>query len=191
MGAYLLINYSQPSEVDLLLPLDTAIPYWPWSVSIYFTLYVMYLAAALTLDAHRYSVMLLSILGMTLFSFICFILFTSHYPRPHPDQWSHSLWKPVIDLMVFIDPPGNTCPSLHVSTSLYVGWKLKEGPKGKFWLVWGLLVSLSTLTLKQHFVLDWVCGAFLVIATLVIERLLNRGAEVDQISGNLDRGAGT
>lgn len=170
MGLYLLINYNQASEIDLLMPLDQQIPYWPWTISIYVTLYIMYLTAAIVLTPRHYAVMLISVLWLALFSFACFILFTSHYPRPDPSEWAHSVWKPLIDFMVSIDPPGNTCPSLHVSTSLYVGWSLRQSRLGGFWLLWALLVSLSTLTLKQHFVWDWICGTLLVIVTVLGEK---------------------
>ena len=104
---------------------------------------------------------------MTGISFIFFALITSHYPRPAPSEWADSVWKPLIDKMVTIDAPGNTCPSLHVSTSIYISLTMRTSTKARLWMIWGLLVSLSTLTMKQHFVWDWVGGVLL--ATLVIK----------------------
>jgi hypothetical protein len=148
VSTYLLLNHTLSPKIDLLLPLDEEIPYWPWTISVYITLYPMYLIAALSLDARRYVDVLIGVVAMTLISFVCFALITAHYPRPEPEAWAHSAWKPLIDLMISIDQPGNTCPSLHVSTSLYVGWMLKSHAWGSVWIFWGLIVSLSTLTLK-------------------------------------------
>ena len=161
VSSYLLLNNNLEHKVDLLLPIDGWIPYLPWTVAIYVGLYPMYFIAAFTLSARQYVQILFGVIMMTCVSFICFALMTSHYPRPSPEAWADSVWRPLIDLIVTHDRPGNTCPSLHVSTSLYVGWMLRSGRWGKTWLVCSLLISLSTLTLKQHFVWDWIGGSLL------------------------------
>ena len=163
---YLFLNNSLEHKVDLLLPIDEMIPYWPWTISIYLTLYVMYFSVSIILETKRFTQVLIDIVLMILISFVFFTLITSHYPRPAPEAWAHSLWKPVIDLMVSVDAPGNTCPSLHVSTSIYLALVMRKSRYGIPWLFWGLLVSLSTLTLKQHFVWDWIGG--IILAFFVI-----------------------
>ena len=163
---YLFLNNSLEHKVDLLLPIDEMIPYWPWTISIYLTLYVMYFSVSIILETKRFTQVLIDIVLMILISFVFFTLITSHYPRPAPETWAHSLWKPVIDLMVSVDAPGNTCPSLHVSTSIYLALVMRKSRYGIPWLFWGLLVSLSTLSLKQHFVWDWIGG--IILAFFVI-----------------------
>jgi membrane-associated phospholipid phosphatase len=163
---YLFLNNSLEHKVDLLLPIDEMIPYWPWTISIYLTLYVMYFSVSIILETKRFTQVLIDIVLMILISFVFFTLITSHYPRPAPEAWAHSLWKPVIDLMVSVDAPGNTCPSLHVSTSIYLALVMRKSRYGIPWLFWGLLVSLSTLSLKQHFVWDWIGG--IILAFFVI-----------------------
>ena len=169
VSGYLLLNNSLAHKVNLLLPLDEQIPYWPWSIGVYITLHPMYLIAAYSLQPRKYIHVLVGITMMTLISFVFFSIITSHYPRPAPETWAHSFWKPVIDLLVSIDAPGNTCPSLHVSTSLYLGWVLKDRKYGFGWVIWGVLLSLSTLTLKQHYVWDWIGGTLLATTTLWIQ----------------------
>ena len=169
MSGYLLLNNSLEHKVDLLLPIDTWIPYLPWTASIYFTLYLMYIGVALLLESKAYTLVLCDLVLMTLISFVCFVVITSHYPRPMPEAWADSTWKPILDLMVALDAPGNTCPSLHVSTSLYLSWVMRKSSYGFLWIVWGVLVSLSTLTLKQHFVWDWVGGLLLVCIIIVVQ----------------------
>ena len=169
VSGYLLLNNHLAHKVDLLLPLDEEIPYWPWSVGVYLTLHPMYLIVAFSLPPRRYIHVLLGVTVMTMISFICFSVITSHYPRPAPEAWAHSVWKPVIDILVSVDAPGNTCPSLHVSTSLYLSWVLKDRKYGLGWVIWGVLLSLSTLTLKQHYVWDWVGGFILASTTLWVQ----------------------
>ena len=169
ISGYLLLNNNLAHKVDLLLPLDEKIPYWPWSIAVYLTLHPMYLVAAYTLRPRKYVHVILGVTMMTLISFVFFSIITSHYPRPAPETWAHSMWKPAIDFLVSVDAPGNTCPSLHVSTSLYLGWVLKDRKYGFGWVIWGVLLSLSTLTLKQHYVWDWVGGTLLACSILWIQ----------------------
>ena len=166
LEGYYFVNDNLDHKVDLALPLDSMIPYWPWTSFFYFSLYFMYLTVAVKVDSQRYTQLLLDIVMMTMISFICFALITSHYPRPDPSEWAHSIWKPIIDHMVKVDSPGNTCPSLHVSTSIYISLTMRFSPRARLWMIWGVLVSLSTLTMKQHFVWDWVGGV--ILASLVI-----------------------
>lgn len=174
MSIYLLLNNNLEHKIDLLLPLDLMIPYWPWTACIYFTLYFMYFTVAVITESQRYTQVALDIVLMTLISFVCFTLITSHYPRPSPEAWAHSLWKPIIDLMVSIDAPGNTCPSLHVSTSIYIALFMRGSRRGAIWVIWGILVSLSTLTLKQHFVWDWIAGVILAIFVMSLNPFTRR-----------------
>lgn len=166
ISGYLLLNNNLEHKVDLFLPLDGMIPYLPWTIVIYATLYVLYMAVTVVLDSKAYTQVLADLILMTLISFVFFTIITSHYPRPPASAWADSIWKPLIDLMVSIDAPGNTCPSLHVSTSIYLALVLRQRPYGALWVFWGILVSLSTLTLKQHFVWDWIGGVILALAVI-------------------------
>ena len=165
-SCYLFLNGYLEPKVDLLTPLDALIPYWPWSISVYLSLYGLYLVVGVTLSARQYAHTLLGLIAIALISFVGFVALTAHYPRPSPEQWAHSIWRPVIDTLMEHDQPGNTCPSLHVSTALYLGWSLRAHRWRWLWFTWALAISLSTLTLKQHFVWDWVGGA--CVATLIV-----------------------
>ena len=177
ISSYLLLNNSLEHKVDLLLPLDEMIPYWPWTISIYLTLYLMYFTVSISLETKRYTQVLIDLVLMTFISFIFFITITSHYPRPAPEAWAHSMWKPLIDLMVAVDAPGNTCPSLHVSTSIYLSLVMRHEKYGIWWIIWGLLVSLSTLTLKQHFVWDWIAGVILALVIIALNPMIEKRLE--------------
>ena len=58
------------------------------------------------------------------------------------------------------DLPLNTVPSLHVAYALIAATALP-----RWWcILWAVVVALSVLPLKQHLLLDVVCGA--VLATI-------------------------
>ena len=82
-----------------------------------------------------------------------------------------------------VDTPGNVCPSIHVSSSTAVAAVVCRSRflKKKVLLRWGVCllvlgISLSTMFLKQHSVIDVVCGAVLTAAlTEFVYRLPWRG----------------
>lgn len=76
---------------------------------------------------------------------------------------------PALAFLKSSDAAGNACPSLHVAFSVYSGlwmWRMLpifEAPR--FWYVlnglWCGLIVLSTMTTKQHVLLDVLCGGVL------------------------------
>lgn len=160
---YQYLNRNLEPKYDLSIWLDHLIPYWPWTVSIYMSVYIMYLGAAALLSPLRYLRLLMAMLIVNFTSYIGFITLTSHYPRPSREAWMESAWSPVIDWMVAMDPPGNTFPSLHVSSAVLLGLALRQSPGGLLWTTWGGVIALSTLTIKQHFIWDVVGGTALAM----------------------------
>ncbi|MCC8103980.1 MAG: phosphatase PAP2 family protein [Clostridiales bacterium] len=65
-----------------------------------------------------------------------------------------------------MDAPVNVCPSIHVSSSVSIAlvtaksklFKEHRGRKAAI-IVLMILISISTLFVKQHSVIDVVCGA--------------------------------
>ncbi len=110
--------------------------------------------------------------GMTL-SIVLYWIFPNGLqlrPAEIPDNFCGR----IVQLLHMVDTPGNVCPSIHVSSSaaiMAVALKsevLKRRPA----LRWGtvilcILICLSTVYLKQHSVVDVVCG-FLVTAVLAV-----------------------
>lgn len=73
-----------------------------------------------------------------------------------------------------VDTPGNVCPSIHVSSSLSVAVVAcrSRAWEGKLWQKLGVCLAvcgicLSTMFLKQHSVVDVVCGALVTLVLAV------------------------
>ena len=95
-------------------------------------------------------------------------------PLPHPD-----LSTAFLAFVYKIDPPGNVFPSLHVAHTFVLAFMLEldRSRWSKTALVMAILLALSTLTTKQHFIADVLAG--LVMALLArwwASRQLNRTA---------------
>jgi len=100
---------------------------------------------------------------MTLIMFRYFQKLPSTYPRSEvraSDPVTQFFWE----WLHCVDEPNCTMPSGHVALCTYLGLLMYEREKdeeGEKYLRWAVLIGASTLTTKQHYVMD-VLGGFLV-----------------------------
>jgi membrane-associated phospholipid phosphatase len=150
---------------------DRAIPFSPAWIYVYVSLGVLVplapLLAATRAELTRYAV------GLTLLCVPCFLIFLAVPvlgPRPTatagPDLYT---------LIVLVDRPSNSLPSLHAGLTLYsllfthriLGRTLS--PSGRramatFGAAWGALILYSTLATKQHWAVDLPAGMLIAWA---------------------------
>jgi len=155
-----------------LLPftfVDRLLPFWPWSGVLYFAVFPLLLGTFLSLrdfgTASRflYASLLAQVIGAG-----AFLLWPTVYPResfPLPAGTSH--WAAA--LVAFcrgVDAPLNCLPSLHVSTVTLclatLRYRTRWGRRASaLLLALGLAIIASTMTFKQHYLLDVIAGAAL------------------------------
>jgi len=155
-------NYvSQPRE--LKLPLDDWIPYWPVWVWIYSFLYYpailyteMTVGSASQFTRLVMSYVLLLALQMTFFLII---------PVETPVAWRarnfrRTLSERFLTLVQRFDARANSFPSMHTSVAMLTAMHLS--PRLGVWaFVFPVLIGLSCLFTKQHYVIDIPAGAAL------------------------------
>ncbi len=103
----------------------------------------------------------------SLISFRSFLKQPSCYPRPPLESEEGRLGKAWVTLRN-VDLPSNTFPSLHVGHTVLLSFLLSRHlPKERSdaYVLWAMLLSLSTLTTKQHYVVD-ITGGILVAETI-------------------------
>jgi membrane-associated phospholipid phosphatase len=145
------------------LALDEAVPFLPWTVWIYLSAFV-YLPVALHLNRSTLNLnrRLYAFVALGVVSAAIFFLVPSVYPRelyPLPEGVdAASRW--LMETVRAVDRPDNCAPSLHVSLATLVALGFLDDRREVFpWIAaWAGLQSLSTLTTKQHHVLDVVSG---------------------------------
>jgi membrane-associated phospholipid phosphatase len=108
-------------------------------------------------------------MGLQTFSVLIFMLWPTVYPRhlfPLPQNLDY-FTNFVFTTLRNGDSPASCCPSLHVSSVYLSSFVFLDDQKGKFpfYFIWGTVIALSTLTTKQHYVIDVVTGLILAIAT--------------------------
>jgi len=164
----------EPLATPTLLPmtwLDTEVPLVPWSIWIYGSGTVTCLLACLmTPDrlASRRLFFTLTLAAMGCWVF--FIFFPTTYPRelyplPLGNSWTLQEFR---DLRI-ADSPTNCFPSQHVALAwgLALVWRDFLAPRKGQWipLCWAAAVSVTTLTTKQHYLIDIPTGMALGIVS--------------------------
>ncbi len=148
---------------------DTHTPFLPWSVFIYISEYFYFAFVYILLRNHdNINKYLYSFFLLQLVSCGVFAAYPTVYPRENfpvsPDLPNYLLatWA----WLRHVDTAGNCFPSLHVSSvylSAFVFWT--DGQKKTFWvfLTWATLIAASTLTTKQHYLVDILSGLGLAV----------------------------
>lgn len=147
-------NYLSMSAVDQALPLI------PWTIWIYFTEYVIFVVSWLWLaDDLERTKYWYSYMAILLISVAVFIVWPTTFPRA---DFPLTDFEPDFHVRSFeffranMDTPANCVPSLHVS-SCYIAslvfWRVSK-PKFWFFFIWATIVSVSTMTTKQHYFID-------------------------------------
>ncbi|MDR3605815.1 MAG: phosphatase PAP2 family protein [Oligoflexia bacterium] len=162
---YLLSNHF-PILEPRQLPMwawDRTIPFLPHTIWIYISEYIyfvlIYCLCRNTVNLNKY---LYSFISLQSVSVLIFMLWPTTYPRelyPVPEGlgfWTNLAWT----TLRVGDNPGNCCPSLHVSSVLLCGMLFLNEQRRKlpFFLAWGTAIAVSTLTTKQHYIIDVMTG---------------------------------
>lgn len=144
---------------------DRWVPLWPWTVWIYFSLWVYICLPATLMRTRRLlwqyflGAFWIAVIGIGIF-----IVWPSSTPQWTPD-WA--AYPGSLTFMKNEELSRNACPSLHVSyavfTVFWLEWLLRRVNAGRAWragnLLWALAIIVATLTTKQHVFLDVIAGA--------------------------------
>lgn len=150
--------------------IDQTVPFVPETVWIYVSEYIFFPVVYLTcrdvvnLNKYFYSFLFLQVLSV-----VIFIVWPTTYPRelfpltPSIDAITYF----VFNSLRTADTAANCCPSLHVSSVYLSSFIFLDEQKEKFsfFFVWGSLIALSTLTTKQHYMIDVISGLLMAVGT--------------------------
>jgi membrane-associated phospholipid phosphatase len=159
-------------RIDLGIELDRKIPYVPLFALVYFSTYVFVIQPFFVLsNARQFYWMLTSFVSISVISSLIHATVPSKIERVEQvtagglSGWMLALFQKTCK------PYGNF-PSMHVGLSVPVVAVnfMAGGPiVGGIMLVWAVLIAVSTLFTKQHYILDVLAGVAggLVISALV------------------------
>lgn len=149
--------------------LDDAVPFLDWTVWIYLSHFALVawgvLAVAQGGDARR-------LLPAGWATLLCCAVFIA-YPTAI-DPWPQApgpLFAPAFRLLERLNTPANALPSMHVVLAALAAWSLRDAPGRRWAFAWAAVVCLSTVTAKQHTVVDVPAGLAVVWLALKLSEL--------------------
>ena len=182
-GLYLLANSwgRVMGSYNIQFNFEKKIPFIPWTIFIYYLIFPYLATAIFTVPKYRDFFRVVG--GYWLITFVSsaiFFMLPTTMPRPDEIVPQSGLMGLLFRAIYFVDGPHNLFPSLHVSSVSYIGfvnWRFSL----RFRIlstVAAILISVSTLTVKQHAVVDMLGGFIVGLVTfLVMFRLLDRKYE--------------
>lgn len=161
---YFLTNVPREHMYELTTPLDRIIPLIPFFVIPYTSLHYFLMPATLIVlfmqpTNYYLRVFLISAIVLLVSSNIVFFVFPTYFPfRPVVHDDSLLLW--MIHWIYMMDRPGALFPSVHVNIALLCAlmWWQVRSRFAWFIIGWAVLVVLSTLFIRQHYILDVIAG---------------------------------
>ena len=148
---------------EFKLALDERLPYWPSWVWIYSFLYYPLIVCVnlVTSSAREFTHVATSYLVLLSLQMACFLAF----PVATPEHWRHynqrrTLAERFLALVQKFDARSNSFPSMHVSVAMLTALHLAPhaGPAA---FAFPVLIALSCIFTKQHYVIDLPAGALL------------------------------
>jgi len=159
------------ARTDWSTRLDAAIPFIPRSAMVYLSTYPFGLSPfVLISETKLFAAAAYSYLVITAVSAIINVVFPSQVKRVediNPDGFLLML----LDRYQRLCRPYDNFPSTHVAYSTVVvgTFFLAWGPgPGSLFLVWALLIAISTMTTKQHYLADVAAGGALGLAVSLL-----------------------
>ena len=142
--------------------LDRAIPFVAASIFVYLSQFVLLpYALIVARDDHVRSHAFYSMLVATLLAAVIFVCYPTSVMRPAPpaDGLLGLAWRG----LHLADTPRNGLPSLHVALAAISGALLWQTRRRAVAILWPTLISISTLTTRQHIGWDVAGGLLLAL----------------------------
>jgi len=159
---------------DFGTSLDASIPLIPWSYVIYVSFFPFVVVLSAYTPRDRFKTFMLAAGLSFIGAMVCFFLFPETLPRPDLSVIENEFLRQRFTHMWTVDLACNGFPSLHVVvTCLACHIMANAGCRRIAW-TFGVLVIISTLTVKQHTLADVAGGVLLAsMACILAEKLLS------------------
>ncbi len=166
---------SERTEVNqLFFSAELSMPFIPWFYWFYISLYLLFFLPPFFLDVPRLRILGKRIIMATIISGIIFILLPTGlgFERIAPEGFYGQLF----DTLFSLDLPHNMTPSLHVVYSALILFAVIESSKNRSMqglaLIWLVSISISTLLVHQHHLIDIIAALALV---WLVSKILIKG----------------
>ena len=159
---------------DFTTKLDRNIPFIPETISFYFLAYLFWIINYILISRGEKKQFYRFITADLLSRTVCFLFFI-FLPTTNvrPELQGNSIWIQMVKWLYKVDEPANLFPSIHCLVSWFCVIGIKNRTDIPNWykgisFVFALLICISTQTLKQHYMIDWIGGILLAEITFWI-----------------------
>jgi membrane-associated phospholipid phosphatase len=179
LGLYLGVNAvtAGRSVLQPLLPGESSLPLIAAAYPFYAVVYLeIILPLFLSRTRRGYVRTQIACALASLFAFAIYLLAPMPYPRPHHPL--EGFWESLLAFEWSIDEPRCTFPSLHVAFAwlMYLGLR-NEAPRWRLaLLLLAISISISTVLVKQHFIVDVPSGMLLAWGAWAVAGIWERRA---------------
>jgi len=174
---YILTNHFQlfPPTTLTLSSLDNAIPFLSWTVIPYLILISgMYLFAFIDNQDDFVGALVALTIAVSI-NYIVYIIYPTTYPRP-PTPVASGVDYDLYRWLISFDKPTNCLPSGHITTPAIGCWYLGLHHKKfrPYLFTVFFVLSLTTLTTKQHYIVDIPAGLLTAAIGIIVAGWLVR-----------------
>jgi membrane-associated phospholipid phosphatase len=154
---------------------DYLVPFLPQTIWIYMSEYFFFLVTYVALrreeNVNRF---FFSFLFQQTVAVLVFLAWPTTFPRSlfplNPEMMDHFTFG-LFAYLRSVDTPASCCPSLHVSSiflCMLVFLDEKQARLRAVLWVWGAMIIATTVTTKQHYVIDVVVGLMLGLTSFFL-----------------------
>ena len=146
------------------------LPVVPAFVAVYLSAYLMPFFVLWTLrDVARFRRLMAVTIGVIAFCAACFVIWPATILRSDPGG---GFWAGILAWLYRADQPTDLFPSLHVALAFLMAKAV--GRERPAWhpamLAWATLIALSTLLIRQHYLVDVIAGVVVAYAAWIAYR---------------------
>lgn len=158
-------HVARPPQVSLVTPLDDAIPFVPAAMYGYALAYVVPVAL-LWVEVSREGVARMTRACLLAYAMAAAFFVVMPVIDADPPIAGSSLAERLLEWNRAADPTKNAFPSMHVGLAVLLALIGFQRSRAWGWalLTCGAIISVSTLLVKQHFILDIPAGAIVALA---------------------------
>lgn len=166
---YTLLNTDTREAVILSTTIDEWIPFVPVFIVPYILWYAFILGYLFYFWYKDVQTFLKTLSIIVIGELICFVIyFYFQTTVPRPELAGDGMFVDLVRMIYSHDQPYNAFPSIHVLTTFAIilgnfNIKDKHSFHSAFVPIMGSLIIVSTLFVKQHFILDMVSSIFLTV----------------------------
>jgi membrane-associated phospholipid phosphatase len=159
-------------------PLDDTVPLLTIFVIPYISYYLLLIYATLFFvkkQNHKVTSLIANSLTCAIIlAYLFYFFYQNSVERPYILE--KSMFDQIYTFINYHVAPYNAFPSLHVAVSaiIWYGFYLLKSSHIKLQTLWILLIIISTVFTKQHYVLDIIGGIFLAVGSIAMIHRLSK-----------------